>query len=141
MKVSIDHKEKTTGVLRRTTLHGVQVHIQFSEEERAVIEARGLKYDVVLERGYSADVSDAKAIKQENRGLGRKLLNAAVNGGDANNTHLTINKLMKGPDLFYVSTPLEAKAYEDELKEKLVLLKGYIVGNERVEEKSSSFEL
>lgn len=141
MKVSIEHKEKTTGMLRRTTLHGVEVSIKFSDEELAVIETRDLKYDVVLERGYSADVTDAKAIKQENRGMGRRLLNAAVNGADANTTHLTINKLMKGPDLFYLTTPLEAKAYEDELKEGLVQLKGYIVGNEGIEEKASTFEL
>lgn len=141
MKVSIEHTEKTTGVLRKTTLHGVQVHVQFSEEEKAVIEGRDLWYDVVLERGYSADVSDSKAIKQENRGLGRALLNAAVNGRDANSTNLTINKLVKGPDLFFLETPLEAKAYEDQLKNGLVTLKDYIVGNERVEEKSSSFEL
>ncbi|MEL6314255.1 MAG: hypothetical protein AAFQ60_09465 [Pseudomonadota bacterium] len=141
MKVSIEHVEKTTGMLRRKTLHGVQVHVEFSEEERAVIDQRGLKWDVVLERGYSADVSNAKAEKMENRGLGRALLNAAVSGKDANTTHLTINKLMKGPDLYFLTTPLEAKGYEDALKEKLVTLKGYIVGNEGVEEKSTSFEL
>lgn len=141
MKVNIEHKEKTTGVLRRTTLHGVEVRIGFSEEELGVIEARDLKYDVVLERGHSADVSDTKAMKQENRGLGRALLNAAVNGKDANTTHLTINKMMKGPDLYFLSTPLEAKEYEAALKEKLVQLKGYIVENEGVEEKTSSFEL
>ncbi|WP_299372769.1 hypothetical protein [uncultured Tateyamaria sp.] len=90
---------------------------------------------------YSADISESKALAQENRGLGRKLLTAAVSGVDANTTNLTINKLMKGPDLFYLSTPLEAKGYEDELKDKLVLLKGYIVANEGVEEKSTSFEL
>lgn len=141
MRVNIEHKEKTTGVLRRNTLHGVEVSIQFSEEEKAVIEQRGLHYDIVLERGYSADVSDSKAMKQENRGLGRALLNAAVNGRDANTTNLTINKLMKGPDLFYLSTPLEAKTYEEALKERLVQLKGYIIGNEGVEETSTSFEL
>lgn len=141
MKVAIEHKEKSIGMIRRKTLHGVEVSIQFSQEEVAVIEARALKYDIVLERGHSADVSDSKAEKKENAGLGRKLLNAAVNGADANTTNLTINKLMKGPDLFYLTTPLEAKGYEDALKEKLVLLKGYIVGNEGVEEKVSSFEL
>lgn len=141
MRVSIDHLEKTTGLLRKSTLHGVQVQVTFSEEERSVIEQRDLKYDVVLERGYSADISEGKAIAQENRGLGRKLLTAAVSGADANTTHLTINKLMKGPDLFFLETPLEAKVYEDQLKAGLVQLKNYIVGNEGVEEKSTSFEL
>lgn len=141
MKVNIEHKEKTVGMLRRSTLHGVGVNVQFSEEELAVIEGRGLKYDIVLERGYSADVSDAKANKQENRGMARSLLNAAVNGADANTTNLTINKLMKGPDLFFLATPLEAKGYEDVLMEKLVQLKDYIVGNEGVAEKATAFEL
>lgn len=141
VKVSIEHKEKNIGMFGRTTLHGVEVHVQFNEEERSVIEGRKLHYDIVLERGYSADISDGKAMKQENRGLGRKLLNAAVNGADANTTNLTINKLMKGVDLFFLKTPLEAKTYEVELKERLLQLKGYIVGNEGVEDKTSAFEL
>ena len=82
-----------------------------------------------------------KAEKIENRGLGRRLLTAAVSGADANTTNLTINKLMKGPDLFFVTTPLQAKEYEAELKNRLVQLKDYIVGNESVSETSSSFEL
>ena len=141
MKVSIDHTEKTNGILRKTTLYGVQVHVHFSEEERSIIEQRDLRYDTVLERGYSADVSDTKAEKIESRGLGRRLLTAAVSGVDANTTNLTINKLMKGPDLYFVTTPLEAKEYEAELKNRLVQLKDYIVSNESVSETSSSFEL
>lgn len=141
MKVSITHHEKTTGMLRKKTLHGVQVLVEFSEEERSVIEARDLRYDIVLERGHSADVSDGKAMAKDNRGLGRKLLTAAVSGKDANWTDLTINKLMQGPDLYFVTTPLEAKTYEDMLKDGLVKLKGYIEGNQDVEETSTSFEL
>lgn len=141
MKVSIEHLEKTVGMLRKSTLHGVQVHIQFSEEEQSVIEQRDLKYDIVLERGHSADVSDSKAEAKENRGLGKRLLVAAISGKDANTTDLTINKLMQGSDLYFLTTPLEAKAYEDELKNKLVQLKNYIVGNEGIAETSTSFEL
>lgn len=141
MKVSIEHTEKSIGMLRRSTLHGVSVHVQFSEEERSVVEQRNLKYDTVLERGHSADVSETKAIKKDNRGLGRRLLTAAVSGADANTTNLTINKLMIGPDLYFLETPLEAKEYEAELENRLVLLKDYIVGNEGVAETSTSFEL
>lgn len=141
MKVSIQHKEKTQGLLRRSTLHGIEVHVTFSEEERSIINARGLKYDSVFERGFSADVPPTKAEKQANRSLGRALLNAAVNGKDANTTNLTINKLMQGPDVFYLTTPLEAKEYEAALTDRLVGLKDYIMANEGVEEKSSSFEL
>lgn len=141
MKVSIEHQEKKVGLLSKRKLHGVQVHVEFSQHELSIIEERGLKYDIVLERGHSADVSDAKATAKENRGMAKKLLVAAVSGADANGTNLTINKLAKGPDLFFLPTPLEAKAYEDELKGRLVQLKDYIVGNEGIEEKTSAFEL
>ncbi len=141
MKVSIQHTERTTGVLRRTTIHGVVVRVDFSEEEQAIIVHRNLKYDVVLERGYSAELSNKQVRKQENRGIGRKLITAAVSGMDANSTNLTINKLLKGPDTYFLDTPLEAKVYEDELRKRLVQLKDYIVGNEGIVTKSSSFEL
>ena len=55
--------------------------------------------------------------------------------------HLTINKLMKGEDTHFFSTPVEAKAYEEELKEQLTLLKAYIVGNAEVERETATFEL
>lgn len=141
MKVSITHSEKSTGLLMRRSLHGVSVHVTFSEEERSIIEHRNLKYDVVLERGYSADVSEKQARKQEKRGLGRQIVTAAIKGADANSTNLTINKLLRGPDLYFLATPLEAKEYEEELKKRLVQLKSYIDGNAEVSEKSSSFEL
>lgn len=141
MKVSITHTEKSTGLLRRRILHCVSIHVTFSEEERSIIEQRNLKYDVVLERGHSADISDKQARKQEKRGLGRRIVTAAIHGADANSTNLTINKLMRGPDLYFFATPLEAKEYEDELKKRLVQLKSYIDGNAEVTDKSSTFEL
>ena len=129
MKVTINHVQKTSGMIRKTTFHGVSVHVQFNAEELAVITERKLGHDIVLERGYPADMSDMAAEKHANRGLGRKLLTAAVSGKDANDFHLSVNKLIKGEDIYYLGTPMEAKAYEDELIDGLVKLKNWIVGN------------
>lgn len=141
MKVTINHVQKTAGLIRKTTFHGVAVKIDFNAEELAVITERKLGIDVVLERDYPADMSDAAVEKHANRGLGRKLLTAAVSGADANNFDLTVNKLMKGEDVYFLSTPMEAKQYEEQLKNGLVNLKGWIVGNAEVEQETSSFEL
>ncbi len=69
------------------------------------------------------------------------LLKAAVSGADANNFHLTVNKLIKGEDTYFNGTPVEAKEYEELLKNGLVTLKGWIVGNAEVEKATASFEL
>ena len=141
MKVTINHVQKTTGMIRRTTHHGVSVRVQFSAEELAVIRERKLEKDVVLERGYPSDMSDGAIEKHETKGLGRKLLTAAVSGTDALHFHLTINKLMQGEDVYFLSTPMEAKGYEAELKDKLVEPKNWIMGNAELETETESFEL
>lgn len=141
MKVQMKHVQKTAGLIRKTTFHGVAVKVDFSAEELAVIQERKLGGDIVLERGYPADMSDAAIEKHANRGLGRKLLTAAVSGADANNFDLTVNKLMNGPDTYHLGTPVEAKQYEEALKNGLVELKGWIVGNAEVETETASFEL
>ena len=142
MKVTINHVQKKSGMIRKTTHHGVSVKVEFNTEETAVIQERKLEKDIVVERGYPSDMSDkAQLANTKIKGLGKKLLTAAVSGTDALHFHLTIGKLMKGEDVYFLSTPLEAKAYEDELKEKLVQLKEYIMGNAVVETETSSFEL
>lgn len=141
MKVTINHVQKTTGMIRKTTHHGVAVKVEFNAEELAVIRERQLEKDVILERGYPSDMSDSQIEKHESKGLGRKLLTAAVSGGDALHFHLTVNKLMKGEDIYFIGTPMEAKAYEEELKGGLVTLKNWIIGNAEVETETASFEL
>ena len=141
MKVTIKHVQKKTGMIRKTTHHGVSLRVEFNAEELAVIRERHLEKDVVVERGYSSDISEAAAQKHAGRGLGKKLLTAAVSGNDANHTHLTVKMLMKGEDVYFHETPLEAKEYEELLKEKLTQLKGWIVGNAEVEKETASFEL
>jgi hypothetical protein len=129
MKVTINHVQKKTGLIRKTTFHGVSVKVVFNTEEQAVIRERKLEKNVILERGYPADMSDMAADKHANRGLGRRLLTAAVSGADANDFHLSVNKLMRGEDVYFLGTPMEAKDYEEQLKEGLVKLKNWIVGN------------
>ena len=141
MKVTINHVQKSSGLIRKTTYHGVAVRVEFNAEELAVIQERRLEKDVILERSYPADMSDGQIEKHANKGLGSRLLKAAVSGTDALHFHLTVNKLMKGEDVYFLGTPLEAKAYETELKEKLVVLKDWIVGNAEVERETASFEL
>ncbi|MEM6913753.1 MAG: hypothetical protein AAF511_07225 [Pseudomonadota bacterium] len=141
MKVTINHVQKTTGMIRKTTHHGVAVKVEFNTEELTVIRERRLERDVVVERGYSSDVSDSAALRSENRSLGGKLLKAAVSGADSMSTHLTVTKLMKGEDVYFHPTPVEAKEYEALLKEGLVTLKAWIEGNAEVEKETATFEL
>ena len=140
MKVSLNHTEKKTGMIRKTKHYGVTVKIDFDATETAIITERKLGKDIVLERGYPSDMSEGEIEKHANRGLGKKLLTAAVSGTDANGFDLTVNKLMKG-DTYHFSTPVEAKEYEAALKTALVRLKEWIIGNEGIEQKSDSFEL
>jgi len=141
MKVTINHVQKSTGMIRKTTHHGVAVKVEFNAEELAVIRERRLERDIVVERGYSSDVSDRAAMKNENRGLGGKLLKAAVSGADSLSTDLTVTKLMNGEDVYFLGTPVEAKEYEALVKDGLVNLKDWIEGNAAVEQETSSFEL
>lgn len=141
MKVTINHVQKSVGMIRKATHHGVAVTVEFNAEEVAVIRERRLERDVVVERGYSSDVSDRAALKNENRSVGGKLLKAAVSGADSLTTHLTVTKLMNGEDVFFRETPVEAKEYEQLLKEGLVNLKGWIEGNAAVETETATFEL
>jgi poly-beta-hydroxyalkanoate depolymerase len=141
MKVTINHVQKTTGVIRKTTHHGVSVKVEFNAEELAVIRERHLERDYILERGYSSDISMNQIEKRESRGLGKTLLKAAVSGYDSMDTNLTVQKLMNGEDTFYVTTPVEAKEYEELIKNGLVNLKGWIEGNAEVEKETATFEL
>lgn len=69
------------------------------------------------------------------------MLTAAVSGVDANNFNLTVGKLVRGEDVHHLSTPQEAKAYEDTIKNQLRVLKDHILGNEGIEKQSDTFEI
>jgi hypothetical protein len=60
MRVSIDHKEEIKGLIRKTHAYFVTVTLQFSEAERAIINARGLQEPIDISPGALAStVGDA----------------------------------------------------------------------------------
>lgn len=138
MKVDIKNVEKRIGgMFRKRTVHGATLTVTFSEEEKGVIEERDLRHYVIVDRSVPIDVDD---IAFENRGLVRKLATAAIKGVDANNFNLTINKLMKGPDTYFIGDPLAAKNYIEEIKNSMTQLKYLIDQNTEIAE-DESFEL
>lgn len=138
MKINIKHVEKSQGLIFRKHLHGVELQVQFSAEEKAIISERNLERVVLLDRDAPPDVD---AEKHANRGLTRKIATAAMKGFDANHFGLTFNKLMRGPDTYFFYTPIEAKNYEQILKEEtLPDAKAYLEGN-KATGTSDSFEL
>lgn len=137
MRVDIKHVEKKQGLLFGTKLYGVECTVVFSDEERQIIEERDLKPVVFMERRAPADVDEEK---HESRGLGKKLLTAAVKGRDANSHGLSFNKLLRGADTYFTPSPADAKFYEEDLVEALKTAKKYLEANEETGG-SSSFEL
>lgn len=122
MRVSITHKELTTGLILKKTYHAVTLQLTFSNEELAIIKQRRLESDIILERDIPADVKPS-----------------SVSNPDI--FHLTIGKLVrKGEDTYVTSSPLDAKVYEEKLVERLRMLKDYIVGNAETGQ-NKTFEL
>lgn len=127
MRVSIEHSEKSAGLLKRVTQIEVTTTVLFSEEELAVIRDRHLKDYVVVER--ELDSRTARSLNPEN------------SREDAKIWFLRVRDLMKGkPDRFTFDTPVDAKMYEDRLKEGLKALKSFIEGNASMAQ-ATTFEL
>ena len=144
MKVSIEHGELKEGMIKKTTYFTVSVTIAFTDEEREIIEKRGLRNTVLYERGIPANKS-AGGYNNELQ-IAKGALSTAINIGkgllDAEDIRvLRISTLLKGKDTFTLATPSEAKTYEENLKAALVVMKGYIMDNAGIENKSTSFEL
>jgi hypothetical protein len=135
MKIDIKNVEKKQGIVFKKVLHGVQTTVTFSEEEKAIIEERKLKALVLLDRGVPSDVDD---VKHANRGIAMRLATAAIKGADANNFNLTINKLLKGPDTYYLFNAHETGPYIEEIKEGMRQLKHLLTHDDAEDE---SFEL
>lgn len=125
-------------MLFKTTLYGVKLKVDFSEEEKQIIKERNLAPLVVMEREWSADVD---AEKMEERGLGSKMLTAATKGKDANSPDLTVSKLLHGADVYYLPTLGHAKEYADALRQALPELKTAIEANTDIDDEPDSFEL
>lgn len=125
MRVNIDHKEVQQGLLKKKTYYQVDVRVEFSEEERHILDKDEHRYRVVLERPVPTPyASKFKNIEDV--------------------WNLTVNRLLNPSDKeypFLLDTLSDAKAYEAEVTEALKELKAYIEANSGIDEKSKSFEL
>ena len=138
MKIELSHKEKKQGLIFKKTLHGVELLVLFSNEEKAIIKERNLELTVLMERDIPADVD---AEKVSNRGFIKQVAIAATSGVDALGYHLTFRKLLKGADSYFFHTPIEAKEYSNQLKDTILpLAKAYLEGNKETGE-TANFEL
>lgn len=127
MRVSIEHEDKTSGLIFKTHQTEVAVTVIFSDEEQAVIKSRKLKDTVVLKR-------EPNAKEIEKRGA------AWVRQND-DLYHLYIRNLTAGkPERFLCDTPIAAKIYEQELTGALKQLKEFLSGNAEIG-KAKTFEL
>jgi hypothetical protein len=127
MRVSIEHREATSGLFKKVTQYEVVTTIQFTEEERAVIKKRELENTIVLER-------EPNARKTSHLRPDEKIALADV-------FHLKISGLLKGTDVYTCDTPLEAQQYDGELKQALQQLKAYIGANADARVGVETFEL
>ena len=126
MRVTINHEQKTTGLVFKKTKHAVVHSIQFSEEELATIKTRKLKSTVVMERKWDATMREKAAAHPEYYDT-------------VPPPNLTVGDLLKG-DTYVCDTPVEAKRYEAQLIECLKTVKPFIEGNQSSAQ-SKSFEL
>lgn len=117
MKVSIEHRETTTGLIFQKPAFEVKATVEFNAEERAILQHQNLKEHVVVDREASATIQrrfkgDMRQVMQIHR----------ENGMYA----LRVKDLLKGPDAYDCNTMIEAKAYERDLTEGLKTLKKLI---------------
>lgn len=119
MRVTINHREETRGMLKKKTFCAVEVAVQFSEEEKQIIDMWDLGAYVILERLTPAD----------------------QDGDIHDGSPLTLDLLLMGTSSYVAGTPLAAKNYHEEVKNGLETLKGFIMANADIENKHETFEL
>lgn len=129
MKVTIDRKEMSTGLLFKKTFFEIRTTVQFTAEEQAVIRERNLGDEVILDRPppahHVANLSDERL----------------QTGVDLGHYKLHIKDLLKGPDSYTTTTPVQAQVYEQELMGALKDMKQAIELSAGPAERSTSFEL
>jgi|SRR5665213_1705919 len=115
MRISIEHQKKAAGGLRNIPQVEVITDVQFTDEERLIIESRRLQDYVVLQR----EPNSRQASKLEPEELEQWA-----------SYHLRIADLMKDrPDRFTFDTSADAKIYQLRLTEALKQLKAFIMDN------------
>lgn len=121
MKVDIQHKEITRGLIFKKTFYQVSTTVQFTEEEKFIIKKQKMKDDVVHQRDRPAGVTRTDI--------------------PIHHYYLHVDQLLKGTDHYVVATVLEAKAYEAQLMESLKTFKEILSHSGEITEKNKSFEL
>ena len=116
MRVHIEHKEKSAGLLRGVHQIEVIAYVEFSEEELSVITSRQLEDFVVLHRTPDSRLA-AKLAPEEAEQWEQDF-------------SLTIRDLMnETPDKFTLGTPSDAKTYQVRLTDALRQLKSFLMEN------------
>lgn len=123
MKIDIEHEEVRKGLVFKKTYHMVKCRVQYSEEERAIIDKADIEDVIVMERPPSAELDPRP-------------------DDDPAWYFLRIGHFIKGGWNEYCTlSPSDAKIYEQELIGSLKELKEYIQQNAGIEETTTSFEL
>lgn len=125
MRVTIEHKQSTSGLIRKKTFYEVHTTIQFTQEEQATIRTRKLGNTTVMERMPGPNTS----FYQKDFTMMGDFFDLKIDG------------LLKSTDVYASATPLDAKQYDENLKNALRTLKGYLEGNAEPVSGSTTFEL
>jgi len=125
MKIDIKTGETKSGLVFKKTHQEVNLFIEFSEEEKAIINANNLEDVVVLERGCPSDIDGGNFYP----------------GNNMDFHNVTVKRLMgKDPLRHATVSKGELNTFIAQIKKKLPQLKSMIDGN-AVEAEDESFEL
>lgn len=124
MRVTIEHNQRTEGLLFKTTYYGVRCTVVFTEEEKQIIKKNKLGDYIFMQR-----TGGTKKMREHHRDF-------------PGHQDIKVKDLLKADGVGYtLETPLDAKAYEQDLREHFKKLKDVIEGNQQVEKQSDTFEL
>lgn len=116
MKIDIKHSTHTTGLIFKKTFHKIDLLVELTDEEKAIIKERKLEKHVIME------LPDPASFESKNNDWG---------------FDLTFGSLLSGKFWYDVNTPAEAKAYQEKLIEKLKVAKDYLQNNATTAEDTS----
>jgi hypothetical protein len=102
MKIDIKNEINTRGFFKKETFYAVNLVVQLTEEEKAIIKEHKLENLIIMNRPFPA----------------------ASGGGGVYN--LTYKDLLDGNDHYNLHTPNEAKEYKESLIERLKAAKEYL---------------
>ena len=124
MRATIEHKTATSGMFSKKEQRQVQITVQFSAEEKAIITANDLADYTVLSRDPPAGTKNSDV-----EHYGREFY------------YLTLDALLNGPQTYPVDSNGHAKHYAAELVEAMEKLKAVIEVNREIGERMITIEL